>query len=98
MKRVSVLLTLIAMNIYSCNPNIRVVEHKDCCSITVKHLPHINAYVVTWSDHLSSDTYEEFVDVEYPDADMTPQEELEFELAWAIAEFKELCWTQHKIN
>ena len=80
-----------------CNntPTHTMVSEHGCCSISYTKCDD-DTYLMTWTDNTQLDTeYTELIEVEYPDADYTIAEQLEYELQWTLSEFKELCFTHH---
>jgi hypothetical protein len=89
-------LTLLYIGVMLINKtNTQVLVSKiGCCSITTQEVN--GGYLVTWTDNTQLDTsYTEHVEVEYPDDDMTYDEQLQAELEWTVNEMMDLCYTHH---
>jgi len=84
-------LTLLALNL---NQPTVIQSRAGCCSIVIEKT-NVDEYTVTWIDNLSDDSYTELVEVEYPEADVSLEEQLAFELDWTVNEFMDFCYTQH---
>ena len=90
---VMALTALTVVTVSQDNDHYSIANSKGCCSIKVDRINSAN-YTVQWIDHNSTDSYIELVEIEYPDADFsTPEEHLQWELKWTIAEFKDICFT-----
>ena len=101
LKRITLILGAIAIIITMTiaatdNSTTTLVSTKGCCSITTQQVGDYE-YQVTWTDNNTLDTqWTEHVEVEYPDADYTMEEQIAYELDWTLSEMKELCFTYHK--
>jgi hypothetical protein len=69
-----------------------MVSKKGCCTISFTRMED-DIYRVMWHDNSSLEAFTQFVYVEYPNDDMTNEEQLQSELEWAIEECKEMCYT-----
>lgn len=73
-----------------------IVSDTGCCSIEIDHITDYQ-YVVTWTDNTVDNVeWIELVEIEYPDSDMTPEQQIQHELEWTVNEMKDLCFTHHK--
>jgi hypothetical protein len=93
-----VMMALWGMTIIDMQPKYRtIVSEKGCCCIIIdENLQVVNTATVTWVNNLElDDRYTVYVEVEYPDSDMTEKESFEYELEWAIDEAMDTCYTTH---
>jgi len=78
------------------NDHYILQSKRGCCSITVNRISE-DQYVLTWKDHETGESYETLAEVEYPDEDYTPEEELQHEVEWTLNEMMDTCYTTHGI-
>jgi hypothetical protein len=90
-----ILLVLTLINVSLVSSNHTMVSETGCCSISYTKV-NDDSYLMTWVDNTTLDVeYTELIEVEYPDADYSFTEQLQYELDWTLSEFKELCFTHH---
>lgn len=96
---VSILVSIIILFFYTCtsskSSDYIIVSETGCCAIKVEKLTE-ESYLVTWIDNTGLDQhYEQYIEIEYPDEDMSDEEALELEVEWAIDEAMDYCYTHH---
>jgi len=88
---------LFATYIYvtSSHPEHHHTSNDDVCSITVSDRTTDSATITWVTNNPISDSHTLYVSVEYPDTDYTTEQQLQFEIEYAISEMQGLCQYHH---
>lgn len=66
----------------------------NCCAIIVERLEN-NTAVVSYESSIPEETQSIYVEVEYPDEDITDEEQLQSLIEEVIHDFQEYCYHNH---
>jgi len=83
--------TLVALNI---NSEEVLINKNNCCRIVIQRLPDHTA-VVHYISNTKEENFDMYLEVEYPSEEYTREEEIEFEIEYAVSEMKDLCNQHH---